>query len=396
MAQHFASTRSTDEKLDADVLDIASDTIYVEYPSGSTAIEPRNRLNELLFLSDSVPRDGMVTFWGYADANPSDVLNDTIDESTSTRVSYTYDVYDKTTTVEINNNTVDTSLLDTSVLLEYVAEFRDDYVPPHADSTPNPERCMEARVETARKIVEHHRSETQECAEPNTVAAFVDAFDADIDVRDDGWYIDNRVCVKYSLESYLLSDMTVYNCTALGDEPVECDTRAECLQIRAESMAEKPLSYDGITTSLSNNIEFLTKVALLTEPVEFMNVDYFGDGDYAERQRQDSTVIDNIDGLGVSVDTADVTGFVDPTSGILHGHDFDKHQLTDIGVARPVIEELHFSQFDHAGPHEMLARREEFESEFDTLFTDDVIDPWGQIRSARDSATVPDRVHQQL
>jgi hypothetical protein len=298
--------------------------------------------------------------------------------------------------VEINNNTVDTSLLDTSVLFEYVAEFREDYVPPHADSTPNPERCMKARIETARKIVEHHRSETQECAEPNTVAAFVDAFDADIDVRDDGWYIDNRVCVKYSLESYLLSDMTVYDCTAVGDEPVECDTRAECLQIRAESMAEKPLSYDGITTSLSNNIEFLTKVALLTEPVEFMNVDYFGDGDYAERQRQDSTVIDNIDGLGVSVDTADVTGFIDPTSGILHGHDFDKHQLTDIGVARPVIEELHFSQFDHAGPHEMLARREEFESEFDTLFTDDVIDPWGQIRSARDSATVPDRVHQQL
>lgn len=397
MAQHFASTPSTDEKLDAEVLDTASDTIYVQYPSGDARIEPRNRRNELLFLSDTIPRDGMVTFWGYADAHPVDVLNDEIDESASTSVRYEYDIYDDAVTLEINGTAVDTSVVDTSVLLDSVSEFREEYVPPHAESTPSPEQCMSARVKTAQEIIDHYHGETRNCAIPNTVDAFADAFDADIDVRDDGWYIDNRVCVKYSLEAYLLSDMTVYDCTVWSDEPVECDTRAECLQIRTESIAEKPLSYNGITTSLSHNIEFLTKVALLTEPVEFMNVDYFGDGNYAERLRQDSTVINNIDGLGVAVDTAEVTGFVDPVSGILHGsHGFDKHQLTDLGVARPVIEELHFSQFDHAGPHEMLARREEFESKFDTLFTDDVTDPWKQIQSARDSATVPDRVHQKL
>lgn len=396
MAQHFATAQSVDEKLDADVLDTSQDTVYVEYPSGETKIEARNIRNELLFLSDAIPSDGMITFWGYVNTNPESVITDSIDEETAITIQFEYDVHADEMVFTINGDTVDTSLISMDILLEPVMEFRDEYIPPHSSQTPEPDVCMQARLDTAQTLFERYHETTSDMAIPNVVDEFTDAFDADITVQDDGWLIDDRVHINYASAPYLTGENTIYDCTRLSD-PEEFDTEPECISMTFDTdTVSQSVTYNDIETSVENNTEFLATVAVLTEPVTFLDVDYFDDG-YKEQLRQDSTVVENLDVVTDVANTVTVNTFVDPVSGIAHAHGFNKHKLTDkVSVSRDVIDELHFSDFDHAGPHEMMARRDELEREFDTIFTGTVSDPWEKISNAREKALVPNRVYDEL
>jgi|APHM01.1.fsa_nt_gi hypothetical protein len=396
MAQHFATAQSVDEKLDADVLDTSQDTVYVEYPSGETKIEARNTRNELLFLSDTIPNDGMVTFWGYVNTNPESVLTDSVNEETAITIQFEYDVHADEMEFTIDGDAVDTSLIRMDTLLEPVMEFRKEYVPPHSSQTPEPDVCMQARLDTAQTLFERYHETTSDMAVPMVVDEFVDAFDADITVQDDGWLIDDRVHVDYASDPYLTGEHTIYDCTSATD-PEEFSTEPRCINMMFNTdIRSKPTSYNGVEASVKNSIEFLATVAVLTEPVTFLDVDYFDDG-YKEQLRQDSTVVENLDVVADVANTVTVNSFVDPVSGIAHSHGFNKHKLTDkVSVSRDVIDELHFSDFDHAGPHEMMARRDELEREFDTIFTETVSDPWKKISNARERALVPNRVYDEL
>lgn len=84
-----------------------------------------------------------------------------------------------------------------------------------------------------------------------------------------------------------------------------------------------------------------------------------------------------------------------------HGHDRDKHDVrAAFNVNDKIVENFfHFDPADHAAPHELAARKEEFVNSDTPVFTDTSDTDsarWNKIENACTSAPIPDEAHRTL
>lgn len=127
-----------------------------------------------------------------------------------------------------------------------------------------------------------------------------------------------------------------------------------------------------------------------------------------EEETEPDTVLDPIEGGGeLRASTRDMAASMEVRdykgvgTNLNHGHDRDKHDARDaFGVTDELAENyLYYDPADHAAPHELLARKDEFvngdvEVFSDTSDTDD--SRWNKIERAAEGAPIPDKDHRTL
>jgi len=96
-----------------------------------------------------------------------------------------------------------------------------------------------------------------------------------------------------------------------------------------------------------------------------------------------------------AIESSRVSSFVDSRSGIRHDHQITKHTLDSLNVTEEVKDKLYYNDYDHAGVHELLARRNEFQAAPITIFTDvpdNHADRWWDVEQTSEKALIPQEV----
>lgn len=97
----------------------------------------------------------------------------------------------------------------------------------------------------------------------------------------------------------------------------------------------------------------------------------------------------------------EVVDYTAPGTQLNHGHDRKKHDVRQsFNVNDDLVRDFfHFDPADHAAPHELLARKEEFIAADVDVFADTHdadSQRWNSIESTCGSAPVPDETHRKL
>lgn len=234
----------------------------------------------------------------------------------------------------------------------------------------------------------------EEQVDRNVVNSFADRFDDEtVDVRDDGWTIDDTFIVQYNAENYLAEDVTVHVRDGSQTRPADTSKQARELNfnINGEVEASAP---DGTRFTLGEKEQrFLATVEVLSDPVE-----YFGEGSREAQAIENQKEWAN-DPISAVARSASCRGFTDEKTGLHHGHGLNKHRLGDLGVSQEAIDRLYYNDFDHAGVVELAYRENQFRNADFPVFTDAANNnesKWQKIRNTKDNAPVPERVHTEL
>jgi hypothetical protein len=208
---------------------------------------------------------------------------------------------------------------------------------------------------------------------------------------DDGWVIDETFVVKWNGENYLTENVDAH--VVESGSTVRADETPEARQLSFDLSGEFEVpDPSGTTVELSTReAKFLATVECLLSPQEYLRDN---DAKFVER------AVENVqDPIASLARTARVDGFTDEKSGLYHGHDLQKHRLGDLGVTEEAKERLFYNSHDHAGVHEMKARRPEFENAPFSVFTDapnDSTQKWDKIESTSRKAPIPQRVRSDI
>jgi len=374
------SGRSTDEKLDAELIATSGpagdpDVYLVEYPDGEQVYEPASPTNVALF---------------------EDGLYGEVQGHTEYRVSIGPDVATVELDADVENQhyviTVDGNQLP--VPSDEVARVVDAFK--GANGSAIGSRLYNLYEDILEGQVRRH-----------VVDSFGDRFPADrVEQTPEGWVVDDTFVVNYEAENYLVDNDTVY--VREGGDMVRADERKQAVELDFDVSGNTELptgNGDRVEVGEQEQV-FLATVEALLFPEDYLGADLV---DGIEQARSASDVGD--DDIEEIAETASVSGFTDSKTGNHHGHGFDKHRAIDeaavgnldasLGMTEAAIDKLYFNDYDHAAPHELLARRDEFENAPFDIFEDEGVENddynhWKAIEKAKDSAPINDEHHRQI
>lgn len=208
---------------------------------------------------------------------------------------------------------------------------------------------------------------------------------------EEGWIIDDTFIVNWEAENYLTEAVDTH--VVKGGDTVRADEEQPARELRFDIPDQVNVADpSGNDVELSQReARFLASVEALLNPQDYLREE---DADYVER------AVENVkDPIASLARTAEVTGFTDEKSGLYHGHGLQKHTLDMLGVTDAAVERLFYNSHDHAGVHEMWARRDEFRDAPYSVFSDsanDDSDKWEKIRSTSGNAPIPSSVRQDI
>jgi hypothetical protein len=227
------------------------------------------------------------------------------------------------------------------------------------------------------------------------VNAFADRYDEDrVTVTDEGWEIDETFLVTWDGENYLTTG--VEKTDEMGARPGPSNDQAVEFDFETPESDRTVADPNGTERVLyPDEQSFLATVEVLLYPDDYVGQELVEE---IEQKRQQESIEDLITDIASQGNEA-VEGFISPTSGVPHGHSFEKHTLDDLNVTEEAIDHLHYDQYDHAGPHELLKRRDYFENASYDVFEDadnDDETKWAKIESTADKAYIPPSVEDEL
>lgn len=366
------SGRSTNEKLSANVIAVSGpaddpDVYLVEYPDGSQVYEPATPTNQALF-EDGLYEEVQGYSGGYT--RPGETVDVFID------------VEQKDYRIESDGMCVDVP---------------DEMVPDLFDAVSDQ---LDADV-----VMDMYDEIVSGQVRRNVVSRFYDAFPSDrVECISDGWVVDDTFLVDYEANNYLVENESVY--VREGGDMVEADESKQAVDLNFDVTEVREMrSPDGDTVEVSEAEQtFLATVECLLFPNDYLGAELVDDVEQARAYTQPNT-------LGDVAETASVSAFTDSKTGNYHRHGFDKHRAISeaaagdlgdtLGMTEEAIDKLYFNDYDHAAPHELRARRDEFENApFDIFEDDDVsnddLQRWTAIQKAKESAPINDEHHRQI
>lgn len=414
----FGSQHSVGEKLEAEIEDETPESYFVCYGGNEYDIEPKTEKNRLLFETDLITEgdptlvaagtarfgEGEGIYVEFVADFPTDeytltveeaelvlsgqqafdVLADVIEDVTSDDEAFepgpvrgmTYPP-SNVTSVEESDDTHDATPVDAEQLSDATARtlYR----------TFNEIRSKRVREPVVAEFADRHTGVATE-------GSFMTGTESRVDIRDEGWVIDETFLVTFEAENYVVDDITTHEVE--GGTVVEADERHQFLEVsfdaKSEAVVEAP---SGVDVDLSEREqEFLATVEVLCYPGDYLGTDLV--------HKVEQAVEDTVEPIADVADTADVQSYMDHKTGLVHDHELDKHTLrATFNVTREVIDELYFNEHDHAGVHELVYREEEFrDADFDVFYdTDNCNDArWQRIDETTSTAYVPDSVHLEL
>ncbi len=220
-----------------------------------------------------------------------------------------------------------------------------------------------------------------------------------VEVTDTGAVIEDTYLVTYDAENYLVDDIDTYSVSGSNVVETDGEKQAVGLSFNTEPYGVFTIYGDEYTLS-ANEQSFLATVEFLKSPSKYLEIDSFETEVYAAIQEAKGEPLHRAD-IEKIAETAHVTHFVDPKSGLVHRHDIDKHVLrSSFQVASWVVDELTYSSFDHSGLAELAYREKEFRNADRAVFFDgssnDDDEKWDQINSTEKNAPCPPEVYRRL
>jgi len=382
----LASDRSISEKIQADVNERQSgpETYFVEYGPEDVQLEPRTAQNAILLETDLItdPIDPVVVAEGFVE--PED------DDASGTTVRFQGDLDTEQYSIFIEDalETDTVVLQDDSRILQALSVV--------ADVARHSEESIEDEVKldefSSSRMYDIYRDVITSRVRMDVVSGWTEHLPA-VDITDDGAVVDNHFVITWEAENYVLDDVNAVDPD--GSPRSDADESHEFIgaEFETEPMIEATL--DGESYDLSESEQqFIALCKVLSYPDR-----YLGTGsslvNHVHNVKRDEN--DRMEQISNSVH---VTHYMDPVSGIVHPHGIDKHTLrASFNVCSWVIDDLLYTEFDHAGVNELSWRETEFRNAAEPVFVDtdnQDDDRWGQINSTARSARVPDFVRREL
>lgn len=218
----------------------------------------------------------------------------------------------------------------------------------------------------------------------------------DIDVRNDGWVIEDTYLLTYDgAEVYFTEDKDIYARSGSTVRDVTETKQVFGIDIKTEPLKEIDI---GGQTDVYSEVEqrFLAIVQILSEPNRYLGFDTFEEEVYGAIR--DAT--GNRSSLDRLAGTAEFSHFIDPKTGLLHKHGVNKHlAYTTFDLNYWVIRDLEYSSFDHAGVAELAWREDELRQADRDVFSDVSNDDdkrWDYIQRITEKAPCPNHVYNKL
>jgi hypothetical protein len=216
-------------------------------------------------------------------------------------------------------------------------------------------------------------------------ARYTDEGDADriVDVHN-GVVVDDTFKVTYDGENYLVDDPGTMRIE--DGDVVEVDETHQFLDIDFETTDVRPIDFDGATYTLTAaEQQFLATIETLCYPERHLDVRMANRVEKAVDEQPG-------DEIGDIASTGRVRAYKDRVSGLVHPHGIDKHTLTASFSVKPwVLDEMKYTEYDHAGVNELTAMESELRGAdrrvfFDTDNGDD--ERWEEIARTADGAQI--------
>lgn len=409
----FGSNHSVAEKLQATVVEETPESYFVQYGDDDFDVEPKSEKNRILFETELVDADDP-TIVAEGHTGPL---------ASSERVRFEADLEANVYTLEAWDEAVELSGDDLVYALDLVIDDIESdgdgratsEVDVNVGSSSQPfdahtgttnsitfgesDDCPDDEDEVhilsedvVEKLYQRYKHVVADRVRQDVVSDFLRRYDAWVDVTDDGWVIDGAFLVTYDAENYVIEDVEAHEVHGQGTKPI--GDRQEFLDIEFDLSRERAVELGREQVDLTEREqEFLALVEVLCFPEDHL-------GTKLTNRVEEARHGGGFDEIAEIADTNSVSSFMDPQSGLVHQHDIDKHTLqASFSVTAEVIADLHFTEYDHAGVHELVYRERELRNADYSVFWDTDNDDdgrWEQIRNAADSAPVPDGVHREL
>lgn len=346
------SGRESVEKRDAEVIDTVGhpenpDAYVVRYDDETVEYEPATPTNKVLFeegLYDEVT--------GHSEFGPVRTYVDLGDDTYRLRISDEEEI-------------------------EVPDQYRSDFIDALASFDP------------ANELADLYDEITGGAVDQTTVDAFYESFPSDrIERTSLGWIVDDTFLVDWDARNELVG-VEVHEVSGGGTERVDGDQQAVVLDNLDTGRTETVHGPDGETHELSPaDQQFITTISILLDPEEYVGVE-LTDAIESMKTTDAGTFFDE------RARQATVRDFTDAKSGIHHGHDFEKHSVSDLNVTQEVQDKLWSNPYDHLALHEMKLRRDEFENAMVPVFTDapnDDPSKWRKIEQTAENAPIPEHM----
>jgi len=363
------SGRNGDEKFRATILAKSPrddpDVYLVEYPDGEQLYEPATPVNTVLFEDGLYEKiTGTSTFYG-----------------TDNKVATNVDIEDRTFILTVNDHQVE---VPEDKQGEMVEAFR--------------------RSNTGEILIDMYDDIMSGRVRHDIVKQFIDQFPEErVEETPNGWLVDDTFLVDYEGNNYLADQESVY--VRSGNEMVEADQSKEAVELSFEvGESANIITPDGDSIRVgADEQEFLATVECLLYPGDYLDAELVDDVEQYKAEAQFDTISD-------IAQQATIGGYTDTKTGNYHRHSFNKHRASEevangvvdqeLGLTAEAVDKLYFNDYDHAAPHEILARREEFENAPFDIFTDDVPNDdsrrWIAIEKAKDKAPIHPSDHEKI
>lgn len=391
----FGSARTIAEKLQAEVEDITPTGYWVTYPDGTEDIEPHTTKNELLFETDVLdPADTTVQFEDQAfgtvggyDSDDGLPTEYTVEDGITTE--FWMNLESGRARLVADGAALELDTDQTFEALEIVIDYL------RAESDDDGED-LEARVETATELYEHFAEIKSERVRKDVVTDFIDARynleDARVVTVDGGVVVDDTFKVTYEAENYLIDDPDTYRIE--GGAVVEVDETHQFIDVDFDTTSVSSMDCDGETYHLTEREQsFLATVEALCHPQRHLQVQT---ANRVERAVEGQPG----DGIESIAATADVDSYKDEITGLVHDHHPNKHTLTaSFGVKQWVLDEMHFTEYDHAGVNELSAMEPELRDADRAAFyraDNDDDELWDDIHNTAGKAQIHAHIQRQI
>lgn len=250
--------------------------------------------------------------------------------------------------------------------------------------------------DTATKLYEHYQYVISTRVREELMEEILDELYFELEFTDDGVVVDDTHLVTWDGENYLVDDVTPYECS--GSDVVEVSGSKQAIGIDFDTSPQMKVDIEGTEYVISETEqEFLATVEMLVHPSHYFGVDQFElelHGAVMNAKMGTSSQLNNI------ARSATVTHYVDPSTGLVHEHEFNKHVIVPTFDAKPwVALDLYYNSWDHAGVVEFAWREDEFRNADRPVFEDvdnDNEERWEKVRDRADRAPCPPEVYQRL
>jgi hypothetical protein len=383
------SDRTLSELVDAEILENRSRSYFVEYSDGTTAIEPATTKNSALFEADAgllEANDFLLTFHG--EAFPDGSGDDSLLDPASAAVRLDLDLTAETVQLTVGSERVDLLPSERGPVFEDVFDLlANDNV--GTDT-------VELPTTLANRLFDIYTEVVADRIRPERIAPIIDALPATFDADRLEARIGN-VRVTDDASNYLVDEMESYTPTG-----TLLDDDHQLVTLSIPTSTEAVFDILGTEYTLSaREQEFLVTLLILSYPSEFIGVDGFQARAIGSIKNATGAA-SQFAGLATKAHETSVQAFKDPVSGLVHKHGLGKHTIAaTYSVASWVIDEMHFTQYDHAALHELSHREDTFRADprdvfFDAPSASQRAERWTAINSTKSSAKVPDHVYRTL